>query len=107
MTLVAVLGAGVLVHDPYGANLGAPGAYLKNGQTRDGDGDGKADRVVPAHRFSANPALAQAPAGEERSDWGQHNFFTWDEVEALKIGKWTAGVVSTPQSSAAGGADVA
>ncbi len=78
-----VFGGGVLVQDPYGAYC--EGAHLKNGET---------GSPPPPHRWEFNPKLqAVDPTVEAREDWGEDNFFTWDEVTALGIGKWVAGLV--------------
>lgn len=99
MTLLGVFGSGALVHDPYGSNRGKAGDYLENGN----EPTPSIDPTVP-HRWDYNPALAAAAReGEARSDWGSYNFFSWDEVETLGIGKWVASLdtaASAEQASA-------
>ncbi|NCG20204.1 MAG: hypothetical protein GWP91_14440 [Rhodobacterales bacterium] len=81
VTVVSIESDGVVVHDPYGAWLGA--SHLKNGET---------GQAPPEHRWRHNSALVSSHgAAETRSDWGASNFFTWAEVAEVGVGKWIAG----------------
>ena len=91
MTLLGVLSSGVVVNDPNGA-CRMKSQYLENGSS---------GLAPPEHRWSMNASLAGAdPKTEERTDWGETNFFTWDEVETLQIGKWSVSVDSEGASEA-------
>lgn len=83
VTAVAVLSDGVIINDPYGVNLGQRDNYVRHQESAAGQN-------VPEWRFRFNDRLRRAfAAGETRSDWGESNFYTWDEVEGpLNIGKW-------------------
>lgn len=81
VVVTEVSDTGVRVDDPYGAKT--EDGYLVNG---------KSGEAPPAHRWAENPALQGVDTSKPRSDWGNDNLFTWEEVEAWDIGKWISGV---------------
>lgn len=87
VTLLDVLGDGVLIHDPYGtrANKG----YIRNGSP-DYEARILEEQETLAVRFSHNPELASyldASPPEPVNNWGERNFFTWEEVLKWRIGR--------------------
>jgi hypothetical protein len=81
--LVEVNAQGIVINDPYGAQRGAQGSYLRHGESGE---------PPPQHRWSRRPDLASAsPESDSRADWGKLNFYTWAEAEEFSIGKWAVG----------------
>jgi hypothetical protein len=102
--LVGVDDDGITVNDPYGTKLGGPAStnagYILNGhaaKTADITDNGKNIAV----RFKHNPKLLGI-AGDETArktpqlDWGERNFFTFDEVDTYDIGKWNSVLDKAP-----------
>jgi hypothetical protein len=109
--LVGVDDDGVRINDPYGMRLepGAPGlsqsGYLRNGVAATAEARA-ANRDLAMRRTRSNPAL-QAAFGDdargELSNWGENNFYTWDEVATFQIGLWDNVLSKQPASPNAAG----
>jgi hypothetical protein len=95
--LVGVKDDGILVHDPYGLNCGGAGLYIRN-QQGEGKGDNKKraefftkyeDKIKSRLRYNSE-LLGIAADKDKRTgsvpNWGENNFYTWAEAEALSIG---------------------
>jgi len=96
ITILEVRGDGIVVNDPYGAKTTGMGSdsnhYVKNGSIHDPESyPGNTGTMPPVERWQLRPDLTKAFENHEsRSDWGEYNFFTWDEVRLYKIGAVTA-----------------
>lgn len=81
--------SGVTINDPYGLWLKGSGYQIKNGSrapTLNAD-----DRVIFDRRASRNERLAEALAENAAyTAWGERNFLSWTEVDAVKLGTWVS-----------------
>ncbi len=88
--------SGVTINDPYGLWLKGSGYQITNG-AKTVPKLGEADRVTLERRATTNPELIQVydrfhstspPADAGFAAWGQRNFYSWDDVAKVKLGKW-------------------
>lgn len=92
--LVGVEEDGVRINDPYGMNAGSQSKYVRNNIKPEHPKYFEDFAAQIATRLKFNPDLQSIVADEghraERvlANWGENNFFTWNEVTALNIGKW-------------------
>lgn len=85
--------AGVTINDPYGLWLKGTSYQIKNGDKA--PTLGASDRVTLERRATTNPDLlamyersSSGQATEGIDAWGRRNFYSWDDVQAVKLGKW-------------------
>lgn len=85
--------SGVTINDPYGLWLKGTSYQIMNGVKAPVLGAG--DRATLERRATTNPELLpmyeQSSAGkvtEGIDAWGRRNFYSWDDVQTVKLGKW-------------------
>jgi hypothetical protein len=83
VTFVNVLDDGVVLHDPYGAR--APSGHVLNGSKPGNRSEVEVDALE--RRFRFNPELLETLRDNSpMSNWGERNFFDWEEVERYQTG---------------------
>ena len=85
--------AGVTINDPYGLWLKGTSYRIMNGEKAPVLGAG--DRATLERRATTNPELlpmyersSAGQATEGIDAWGRRNFYSWDDVQTVKLGKW-------------------
>ena len=87
---------GVTINDPYGLWLKGQSYQITNG-AKTVPKLGATDRATLERRATTNPELTQVydrfhstspPADAGFAAWGQRNFYSWDDVAKVKLGKW-------------------
>lgn len=85
--------AGVTINDPYGLWLKGTSYQIKNGEKA--PVLGAPDRATLERRATTNPELVslyeRSSSGRTADGidaWGRRNFYSWDDVQAVKLGKW-------------------
>lgn len=91
--IVDATDAGVTINDPYGLWLKGTSYQIKNGEKA--PVLGASDRTTLERRATTNPellAMYERSTGGQAADgidaWGRRNFYSWDDVQAVKLGKW-------------------
>lgn len=89
--------SGVTINDPYGLWLRSGQSYLRNGAEQV-PALGADDLTILDRRASTNSAIraaydsfddaATAQVGFAR--WGERNFYSWADVDRVKLGKWVS-----------------
>jgi len=85
--------AGVTINDPYGLWLKGTSYQIKNGEKA--PTLGATDRATLERRATTNPELlamyersSSGQATDGIDSWGRRNFYSWDDVQTVKLGKW-------------------
>lgn len=85
--------AGVTINDPYGLWLKGTSYQIKNGEKA--PVLGATDRTTLERRATTNPELVsmyeRSSSGRPTDGidaWGRRNFYSWDDVQTVKLGKW-------------------
>jgi hypothetical protein len=97
VVLTGVEKDGIRINDPYGMNLGEQGVYVRNNE-KPSRKSGEYFTTYASQirvRLSFNDELKAIAGDPERRkqaipNWGENNFFTWDEVAAMRIGNWNS-----------------
>ena len=75
---------GIHINDPYGCWIGS---YIKNGNPAPKLNNSALRKFET--RSKDNPLLnTMMESRQPYARWGENNYYTWSEVEALQIGKW-------------------
>src|SRR3954454_22128449 len=86
---------GIRINAPYGMRLDA--GYVKNASDDTASSTSliKNERETVSRRLKHAPEQLAISADEEKlkepvPNWGENNFYTWDEVLKWSIGKWNS-----------------
>lgn len=94
--IVSADDTGVTINDPYGLWIKGKSYQITNGGAKV-PALSSADREILVRRATKNPELSElydrsqteSPApGEGFGAWGKHNFYSWSDVDTVKLGLW-------------------
>lgn len=91
--LAGVENDGIRINDPYGMNMGVKSKYIANGSKPyvsyfEQYKDDIAERVKHNSALQVIVADKDKREKEIQNNWGENNFYPWQKVAALSIGKW-------------------
>jgi len=101
VSLIGIEPDGIRINDPYGVKIGGPAGdssgYVRNAETSP---QSKAQHFVTyadniPRRFSHHPALLEIAndttrRAQPQPNWGENNFYSYDEVRFWDMGKWNS-----------------
>ena len=87
VSIISADASGIVINDPYGLYVEA-GYYLRNGEAARVS-LGASGMSVLQRRAQLRSDVVPAYEGDKAlPNWGESNFYNWDEVASVQIGKW-------------------